>query len=189
MKTIKSIARILIFIVLLHLLLTGLNRILQQKDSVIRTKPFLENAQEYDVLFVGDSQVLNGIVPMELYHKYGITSYVFASENCSLPVSYWRLMLALEYTTPKLIVLSTTDVDRLERTNKESEWLHVALDAFPMSLTKAKAIFDLTDQEGTDASGATYDEVRTDLFFPLQSMPPIPDHSFSDCDIGSALSA
>ena len=168
MKTIKSIARILIFCLLLHLMFTGLNRILQQKDSVVRVKPFLESAQEYDVLFVGDSQVLNGIMPMELYHKYGIASYAFASENSLIPMTYWRILNALEYTTPKVVVLSVTDVDELPLTNGESEWMHVAFDAFPMTLTKAKAIFELTNQEGTDKSGATYDEVRTELFFPLR---------------------
>lgn len=168
MKTIKHIARILVFFALLGCLLSGASRILEEKKSVIGLKPFLNHPQEYDVLFIGDSQVRDSILPLELYHQYGIASYNFGSSNCMLPMTYWKLMNALDYMTPRLVVLSVTDADKPELAPQNGEWLHIAFDAFPLTLTKARAILDLTRQEGTDASGVPYRDIRTELFFPLR---------------------
>ncbi len=167
MKTIQNFLRIAVFLVLLVCLLSGLNRIMMQKDSVIGLEPFLETAQEYDVLFLGDSQVLNDIIPLELYHHHGITSYNLATSNCRLPMTYWKMMNVLDYMTPKVIVLSITDAERPELTS-EGSWLHVAFDGFPISLTKARTILELTDQEGADKNGETFSDIRRNLFFPLR---------------------
>lgn len=168
MKTVKKTLQFLIFFALVLGLLAGFNHVLQHKESVIKLKPFLDNAQQYDVLFLGDSQVQAGILPMELYHKYGITAYNLASSNCRLPMSYWKLMNALDYATPRLVMLSVTDAERPELTHDNSVRLHEAFDAFPLTLTKVRAILDLTDQDGVDRSGTSYKDVRTELFFPLQ---------------------
>ena len=106
MKIIKSAARMAVFFVLLACLLDAAGRLLQDKTSITQLKPFLEDAQEYDVLFVGDSQVLNSILPLELYHQYGITSYNLGARNSLVPMSYWRLINALDYATPRLVVFS-----------------------------------------------------------------------------------
>ena len=168
MKKIKNIIRICVFVVLLACMFSGLNRILEQKDSVIALKPFLDNAQEYDVLFIGDSHVRDGISPMELYHKYGIASYNLGTGNSRVPMSYWRLMNALDYADPKLVVFSVTDADQKDLTKINGEWLHVMLGGFPMTLTKARAIWDLTAQGGVDESGVPYSDIRQELFFPLR---------------------
>lgn len=168
MNKIKNTARILVFLALLVCLLNGISNLLEQKDSTAMVKPFLDHAQEYDVLFMGDSQVRHGILPLELYNKYGIASYNLGSGNCMLPVTYWKLLHALDYMTPKLVMLSVTDAERPELTYTKGEWLHVAFDGFPMSLTKAKAILELTDQEGMDRNGVLYRDVGKELFFPLR---------------------
>lgn len=168
MKKIKNTARVLIFAALLVCVLCGLNRILILKDSSEIVKPFLDRAEEYDVLFLGDSQVYNGVSPLEMYHQYGIASYCLASGNCMLPMSYWKLMNALDYATPKLVVLSVTDAEKQELTPDEGEWLHVAFDGFPLSLNKVRAILELTDQDRTDKYGTAFSDIRKDLFFPLR---------------------
>jgi len=167
MKKIKNTARILVFFVLLVCLLSGLSKLLEHKDSTIKIKPFLDNAKDYDVLFFGDSQMLNSVMPLELYHNYGITSYNLASDNCHVPMTYWKMLNAFDYMTPKLVVLTIMGCNVPELTS-ESEWLHVAFDGFPMTLTKAKAILELTDQEGELQSGLSFSDVRQELFFPLR---------------------
>ena len=167
MRIVKNTARILVFLVLLCVLLGALSDLLEQKDSKAMLEPFLENAQEYDVLFLGDSQVRHGIYPLELYHKYGIASYDLASGNSRVPVTYWKMINALDYATPKLIVLSLTDIDLPELTYTKGEWLHVAFNGFPLSLNKARAILDLTDQKGKDRNGVAYRDIGKELFFPL----------------------
>lgn len=167
MKKIKATFLAFVFFALVLCLLGGLSPILGHKESTVILNPFLETAQEHDVLFLGDSQVRAGILPMELYHKYGVTSYNLASSNCRLSMSYWKLMNVLDYMTPKLVMLSVTDVERPELTHDNSVRLHEAYDAFPLTLTKARGIFELTDQDGTDRDGASYDDVRMELLFPL----------------------
>lgn len=167
MRIVKNTAKILAFVVLLALLLGVLSDILAQKDSVEMLEPFLKNAKEYDVLFLGDSQVRHGIFPLELYHKYGFASYDLASGNSRVPVTYWKMINALDYVTPKLIVLSLTDIDQPELTYTKGEWLHVAFNGFPMTINKAKAILDLTNQEGKDRNGVAYRDIGKELFFPL----------------------
>lgn len=167
MRIVKNTARILVFVALLAVLLGVLSDILEHKDSTMLLEPFLENAQEYDVLFIGDSQVLNGVFPLELYHKYGIASYNMGTGNSRVPVSYWKMINALDYMTPKLIMLSVTDIDLPEFPCTEGEWLHVAFDGYPMSLNKARAILDLTDRESKDRHGVPYRDIAKELFFPL----------------------
>lgn len=168
MKTIKSIARILIFFVLLLGMLGGLSRILEEKQSVIAHQPFLDHAQEYDVLLMGDSQVLNGVFPLEMYHDYGIAAYNMGTSNCVVPMTYWKLVNALDYASPKLVLLSVTATEHPYLTGVESEWLHVAFDAFPLTPNKVRTILELTDQTEPDRYGLSYRDVRADLFFPLR---------------------
>jgi len=168
MKKIKNTVKMLFFLALLVCLLSVLNQVLMHKKSTSQLKPFLDHAEEYDVLFLGDSQVLAGVLPMELYHKYGIAAYNFGSSNCRLPMSYWKLMNALDYASPKLVVLSVTDAEKPELTHDNAERLHEAFDAFPLTLTKARGICELTNQDGADRFGASYKDVRAELFFPLQ---------------------
>lgn len=168
MNKIKNIARILIFVVLLGLIFSGLDPLMTHKDSLLMVKPFLDTAQEYDVLFFGDSMVRAGIYPLELYNKYGIASYNLSSRNCRIPMGYWRMMNVLDYMTPKLIAFSIMDLEWPELTYDKGERLHDALDTFPLTLTKAKGILELTDQEGVDRNGVPFSEIRSELFFPLR---------------------
>ena len=167
MKKLKHIVRALLFLLLVGCLVNGTSRLLAHKESIVALRPFLEAAGEYDVLFLGDSQVRNGVLPMELYHKYGIASYNLASNSSRLPMTYWRMMNALDRMTPKLVVLSVADADEPERIHPSPEWMHVAFDGFPLTLTKARAILDLTEQSGT--SSAPLRDIRSELFFPLQA--------------------
>jgi len=168
MRVIKNAIRILVFSVLLTGALGISSRILEQKDSTIGLRPFLDSAQEYDVLFFGDSLVRYGIFPMELYHEYGIASYNLGSSNSILPMSYWRMMNALDYASPEVVMVSVVDAEKPELVPEKGERLHVSLGDFPMTLTKAKAILDLTNHQGTDKSGVSYSDIRKELFFPLR---------------------
>lgn len=168
MKKIKNVLRILVFVLLLACLLGRVSRVMEHKESILALKPFMDDAEEYDVLFLGDSQVRCGILPLELYNKYGIASYTLATGNCRLPMTYWKLLNALDYADPKLVVISAVDAHQPQLEPLKGEWLHVAFGGFPLSLTKARAILDLTRVEGEDASGVSYSDIRQELFFPLR---------------------
>lgn len=168
MRKMKNTIRILVFAVLLCGLLGASGRILEQKDSTIGLTPFLDHAEEYDVLFFGDSLVRYGVFPMELYHKYGIASYNLGSSNSMLPMSYWRMMNALDYASPRVVMMSVVDAEKESLVTAIGERLHVLLGAFPMTLNKARAIIELTDDGGRDENGTSYSDIRRELFFPLR---------------------
>lgn len=167
MRMIQNTIRFFVFAALLCGILNISGEILEQKDSTKDLKPFLDHAQEYDVLFLGDSLVYNGIFPMELYHKYGITSYNLGSSNSMLPMSYWRMVNALDYASPEVVMVSAVDAEKEGLVADTGEWLHLLLDGFPMSRNKLRAIFELTEVDGTDRRGASYADIRTELLFPL----------------------
>lgn len=143
---IRTICFLLVFLVVF-----GVSyKILERKGSAQKRAPFYEEKENYDVLFLGTSLVINGIFPMELYEDYGIASYNCAGHAELLPVNYWNLVNALEYTTPKLVVV---DVFTLKETAKVYEtdlsYLHSSLDAMPLSKIKYEAVSDLVP-EGRD---------------------------------------
>ena len=159
--------RAAVFALLLCALLTGATRLLRMKESEEQIGPFLQSAQEYDVLFAGDSQVYYGIAPLEIYRDYGITSYNLGVVNSTLAMTYWTVMNALDYAKPKAVVVGVKDAEYPLKLSGKFGHVHTACDAFPLTPTKLQAVFDLTDTEQTDAFGTTAAELRLDLIAPL----------------------
>lgn len=145
MKNIKHILHIVIFTVILALVLSGIGNILNRKYSRQKHGGFLEQKAEYDVLFLGTSHVINGINPMELYKEYGISSYNLSNHGCPMALTYWVLMNALEIQEPKLVVVDLYAMRWENKLDKNTEYAHDALDAFPLTFTKLKSAWDLFD--------------------------------------------
>lgn len=66
-----------------------------------------ERKNSIDVLFLGDSEAVASISPMELFKEYGFTSYVCATTGQSLYTTYRFLVRALSNQSPKVVVLET----------------------------------------------------------------------------------
>lgn len=58
-----------------------------------------------DVLFMGDSTLLNGISPMELWNKAGIVAYNGSVYSTRTYATYYLLQEALKTQTPKVVVI------------------------------------------------------------------------------------
>lgn len=58
-----------------------------------------------DVLFFGTSLVYAGITPMVIWEEQGITAINFGMSLDTAMLDYYRLRYALEYQTPKVVVL------------------------------------------------------------------------------------
>lgn len=58
-----------------------------------------------DVLFLGSSQIMTAISPMQLYQDTGIPSYCLGTEQQNLVTSYFLLKEALQYQKPQVVVL------------------------------------------------------------------------------------
>lgn len=64
-----------------------------------------EPEERYDVIFAGSSHMNNALYPMELWEKYGFTSFNNAQSGEVLPVSYYTCKAAIENYHPKVLVL------------------------------------------------------------------------------------
>lgn len=155
-RKICTVVKITTFIVILLVLILLTSKIVQRKDSLKKYREFFEIAEQVDVLFLGSSHVLNGINPLQLYEEYGITSYNMAKNGGHVAESYWMFMNALEYCTPKCVVIDLWALERdyqyidiMEETTSEVErkkyisFLHDSLDSWPMNKTKLESINDL----------------------------------------------
>ena len=163
-KTLESVC----FLVLLIGVIALASVVTERKASRIKYQPLLDRPQDYDVLFVGDSHMINGVYPMELWNDYGIASYNLACIGNTLPVSYWTMMNALDYAQPKLVVIGVNDVEYEHKLTGSSSDVHTALDGLPLTRTKIRAIEDLMDDPWiTDDYGMPYTELKWEYYFKL----------------------
>ena len=164
----RAILRIGGFLLALCLLLSGLSPVFMYKYGLSRLLPFVRTAKEYDVLLLGDSQMMDAVYPLQLWRDYGITAYNAASPTITMPVCYWMMMNALERMTPRAVVLAIRDVSGEPKHTYTSEELHTALDAWPLTRTKLRTIWDLTDEPGArDDEGRRFRDLRLEYVFPL----------------------
>ena len=158
MKTFKHILTTIIFLIVLGVCIAASVIVLQRKDSLYKYSDFFDKAKEgqIDVLFIGSSHVINAENPAVLYEDYGITSYNMGGHGSVLQATYWELMEALRYCTPKYVVVDTfmmeKDYKYLDVLDEESgeddintsiEQLHLNMDAWPLTRMKIDAINDL----------------------------------------------
>lgn len=156
------------FCALLAACVLGVSRLVERKASVVKVRPFLSRAGEYDVLFVGDSHMVNAVYPMELWQDYGIAGYNVAGVGNTLPVSYWVMMNALDYAQPKLVVIGVKDVEMSYKLSASSSDVHTAFDGYPLTRTKIRAIEDLmADSYAMDDAGDYYADLRWEYYFTL----------------------
>ena len=168
MNTLRRVLTGALFFALLLGTLAVVSRVVERKASRTRFEPFLSEPEDYDVLFVGDSLVVNGVFPMELWQDYGIAAYNLASYGNTLPVTYWTLMNALETASPRLVVVGVKDVEKSYKLSGSSSDVHTALDCYPLSLTKLRAVNDLMDDPyAVDDSGVRYVDMKWEYIFTL----------------------
>ena len=123
--------------------LAGLTKVLERKASYAKYAPFFAQEEDFDVLFMGSSHLLNSVFPMELWKDYGIVSYNFGGHGNQLATTYWVMENALDYTTPKLMVIDCFYLEYEMKTSMNFAQVHLSFDAFPLSRTKIRAAFAL----------------------------------------------
>lgn len=157
-----------VFVLLLCAALSGVSRLMERKASRNQFGPFLEEPQQYDVLFFGDSRFVNCLFPMEIWADYGIPGYNLSCYGNTMPANYWSMMNALDYANPKVVVLAVNGVRKDLKVTGSSSDLHTAFDFFPLSRTKMHAIEDLMDDPyAVDDYGNRYVDMKWEYYFTL----------------------
>ena len=160
MVHLKRALKVCATLAVLALSLWFVNAALIRYDDYNRHKTFMKSKTDYDVIFLGTSHVRETANPMQLWNKYGITSYNLGSSAASIPMSYWMLRFAKDYHKPKLAMI---DVYGLWYSFKDDMGdigsMHTAFDTFPLFQTKWQAMHDL----------CVKDRSRAELVFPFCS--------------------
>ena len=157
--SIFSFKRVVSVALLLALVLSGVafwSNALRMNDGYYKNTPFLREDRQYDVLFFGTSHVVNSVFPMQLWRDYGITSYNLAIHGGSIASSYWMLETALGYQKPKVAVMDVL-LTKSNYMQTDLPMAHAAMDPFPLTVTKLRAIWDIYDSP----------KDRAELLFPL----------------------
>lgn len=129
-------------ILLLCSVLGCLSDIFQRKESRSRFQEFYEQEQDFDVLFLGTSHMDSAVSPMDLWEQNGIVGYNLGTSGCRIATAYWILRNALQYTTPKLVVLDCAYLQD-QKTNQNINYMHRVFDTMPLSKVKVEALLDL----------------------------------------------
>lgn len=167
-RKLKIIVSCIITLSLTVCILSYLSDLMERKASDVKYKDFFEQEEDFDVLFMGSSHVINGVFPMELWNDYGIVSYNWGGHGNHLATTYWVMENALEYTNPKVMVIDCSLLSSDTKCSDTFSNVHLSLDAFPLSMTKIKSIWDLLDDPAMDRAIETGaipvgDEPRTKI--------------------------
>lgn len=150
MKKKRCITALLVLVVLL-ILLYLLQRLLVPKyqtgiveGSMI--EEYYQDESDHEVLMIGDCEVYENISTIELWEKYGITSYIRGSAQQLTWQSYYLLEDTLRYETPKVVVFN---VLALKYDTPQSEaYNRMSIDGMRWSGSKVKNIqASMTEEE------------------------------------------
>ena len=111
-----------------------------------------EPSDSIDVLFFGSSLVYCNVNPSVIYENSGITSYVMAGPEQTIPITYYYIREAVRTQTPKTIFLEATGMFYEEY----QDYTKVNIGYMPWSVNRIRATLEAA--EGSEKLG---------LLFPL----------------------
>lgn len=121
------------------------SNLVKWKHSDSEYSIFYDRANDFDVLFFGASVVHYAVYPMQLWHDYGITSYNMGNDSEKLFMTYYDMVNAFDYASPKLVLVDLTAIGWAGAKRDGTLKDHAFLDSLPLSKNKIReinAIFD-----------------------------------------------
>lgn len=140
-KLFCRITGLVLTLCLLSGMLSWLGRATSLKSFPNRYRDFFGTKRQYDVLLLGNSHLWDGIYPLELWNRRGISSYNLGFAGASMGTVYWLFLCALEHAEPKAVVVDCSYFT--SGTGGKTSFFRNALGAFPFSLNKIRAAYDL----------------------------------------------
>ncbi|MDW7660985.1 MAG: hypothetical protein SCL54_06075 [Bacillota bacterium] len=143
----KRILRVIIFILCFVVLFSGVSNILERKslegawNMTLKVGGFYnEPVDSLDVMFFGSSHMYCSIDPRMLEEQTGLKSYVFATQQQPLWISYHYLKEALKTQSPETVVLEVHMVVQEEDYADEGT-LHSAVNPIKLSRNKVEMVY------------------------------------------------
>ena len=154
----KKIVGCVAFLLVITLGILELNRVLKPKWDYDLFATYVCDGfyaeDSLDVVFVGTSQVLYGITPMELYEEYGIKAYDCATGAQSYVVSHYWAKEAIERTHPKVVVIEIYDLAFDDLSGEES--IRQSLDYMRFGKNKIDASRDVINLYDIDSDFTSF---------------------------------
>lgn len=117
MKTgIKNFIKLATFLLIVLGILVYLNQVFLYRDKSIwstdyRVKQYQELPENsVEVLFLGSSNLMSGINPVQLWEETGIQSYAYCSRAQTFPFTYAYLQDALKTQNPECVVIDAYSI-------------------------------------------------------------------------------
>ena len=145
----KKLLSVLGLLLVLLLMFLPASNLVKWKHSENEYRIFYEKKSDFDVLFFGASVVHYAVYPMQLWNDYGITSYNMANDSERLQMTYYDMVNAFDYATPKLAVVDLTAIGWAGAKRDGTLKDHAFLDSVPLSRNKIReinAIFEGTEK-------------------------------------------
>lgn len=147
MQSIKRIAGTIGFVLIFLLILSEVSDLVMHKQIEGRWNMtakvvgfYNEEPDSFDVLFFGSSHMYCSVDPAVFYEETGLNSYVFATQQQPLWITYHYMIEALKTQRPELLVVETHMAVQEEDYMDEAT-NHTAIDPIPMSKNKLDMIF------------------------------------------------
>ena len=154
-KILVGVAALLVLVILLGLLQALVVPKYITNPEGLLVGEYYADAGGHDVIFVGDCEVYESIIPSVLWDEYGITSYVRGGAQQLVWHSYYLLEETFKYETPKAVVFN---VYALKYGKPQSEaYNRMTFDNMKWSDAKVKGIL----------ASMTEDESFIEYVFPL----------------------
>ncbi|SCW58299.1 hypothetical protein SAMN02910456_01975 [Ruminococcaceae bacterium YRB3002] len=102
------------------------------------TAEYYDDKAPHEVIFIGDCELYENVSTVELYRKYGISSYIRGNSQQLVWQSYYLLEDALRYETPKVVVFNVLALEYNEP--KSETYNRMTLDGMRWSPSKINAI-------------------------------------------------
>ena len=113
---------------------------MRRDDGERKYGNFFAEKNDFDVLFMGTSRVLDAVQPMELGRDYGYATYNMGFSSESLQMTHQVLDLALDYNKPKVVMVDVYYVDHRIDESWAYSFRHAFLDELPLSRRKFEAV-------------------------------------------------
>lgn len=153
----KELAGLLCFLVVLGAFCSGASSVLiPKRHDYGATWSMYQREEEdtVDVMFFGSSLAYCDVIPSVIYEESGVTSYVMAGPEQTMPVTYRYVKQACKTQSPKVVFVEATGM--LYSQHNRSTKINITY--MPWSLDRLALTFQAAEPEE-----------RLELLFPLES--------------------
>ncbi len=158
----RILLKIEIFVLIFAVILGSVTFVMRYKTDQRKILPFYkESSHSFDVIFLGSSHVHGSIIPSELYKKFGITSFDYATPGQNFQLTFSCIKEVIEKQNPKLLVVDLFTSFYTCRHMFESFGIHNVTDCMSM-FSKHRLLQDFISMNNE----LNYN-IFFELFFPL----------------------